>query len=192
MEKRHLVIGTALGLVVLSACGGSYEEVAAAGATQGPDSTTPRADHRIITVEFGPEGAIAFQAEGESLARLSGGCDGRSPLSIGFQSGQIYQPSWRYFAFDSAEDVGVRQMGDIALDRVVFDDGVLEQSEHGTFPPNRHKGTGTLTITRHEAGGLNKRMEGVVRAELTGPDGERRPVKAEFSIPLACWSPGLE
>lgn len=191
MEKRHFVIGTALGLAVLSACGGSYEE-AAAGVTPDQGTTTPRADHRAITVKTGDAGAVAFQAEGESLARLSGGCDGKSPLSIGFQSGQIYQPSWRYFAFDSADDVSARQTGDIALNRVVFDDGVLEQSEHGIFPPNRHKGTGMLTISRHEAGGLNKRMEGVVRAELTGPDGEGLVVEAEFSIPLACWSIGLD
>lgn len=194
MKNLQWVAGMALCFATLSACGGSSEaaaEAAAHGQSPGADEQSSPADHRSITVRYGDDGAIGFEASGKSLARLSGGCDGKSPLSIGFQSGQIYQPSWRYFAFDSADNVGVKQLGDIALNRVVFDNGVLEQSEHGTFPPNRHEGVGTLTISRHEAGTHDKRMEGVVRAQLLGPNGETVPVEAEFSIPLACWSPGF-
>ena len=180
-------------IVLLCACSDApaiVETDPSLPAGQNASGTAP--DDRSITVWTGETATVSYEAGGEQLARLSGGCDGKSSMSIGFQSGELYQPSWRYFAFDSASDVAVRQTGEIPLSRVVFDDGVKDEAEFGTYPPNRYAGTGTLIITRHEAGTHAKLMEGIVRAEVESPDGDIVPLEAKFSIPLACWSVGLE
>lgn len=149
-------------------------------------------DYKFIEVKVGDEEEVRFLAKGADLLRLAGGCDGKAPMSIGFQGGENASDSWRYFAFDSAEPVSVRQLGEIVLNRVTWDDGIVP---HETLPvsvPNRYEGPGILTITRHEASLQGRRMEGTISAAVQNQSGELLPLMASFSVPLGCWSIDLD
>lgn len=47
--------------------------------------------------------------------RLGGGCDGTSPLSLGFSSGIPTSDDWAYLGFDTAEAVGTGQTGSVPI-----------------------------------------------------------------------------
>jgi hypothetical protein len=186
-------------LTALAACGGDIQNERA-DAIQ-TESTRPEApsdtaglpaDYRKIEVRVGTAQEVRFKAENEELLRLAGGCDGKTPMSIGFQNGELYQASWRYFSFDSDGPVSVRQMGDIPLSKVTWDDGVVPNEKLNMNMPDRYEGPGMLTITRHEASLKGRRMEGQVNATLTNKDGNALLLNASFSVPLGCWSMGLD
>ena len=200
--KVRALIGDVLTICLaasVAACGGKPADVSAdevipvdASATGAQQDAASDAAYRRIEVKVGDDQEIRFQAVNEELLRLAGGCDGKAPMSIGFQSGELYHSSWRYFAFDSDGPVSARQLGEIPLDRVTWDDGVVPNEKMGVNMPDRFEGKGTLTITRHEASLSGRRMEGAVSAVVENKEGEALPLLASFSVPLACWSVGLD
>ncbi|MFW6084110.1 MAG: hypothetical protein ACODAA_02755 [Gemmatimonadota bacterium] len=125
---------------------------------------------------------------GEELA-LSGGCTGSSPISLGFRKGRPDSNDYLNVSIETHDVVGPGETGLFALANLDWDHGTLVRSTPGggeVRVPNRMTGSGVLMLTNHEAGVGDRRLEGLVRSEVRGEDGQQVELVAEFGVNLAC------
>lgn len=163
-----------------------------AGATDGA-----LVDAVMVRVTGGVDTVRALRG---SELTMSGGCDGRSRMSLGFQGGRPAGPDWTYLAFDTEGAVGTGETGSFAVEEIRWDHGtfVPDDLPDGvtTRVPNRFTGTGTLTLTTHDATMAHatagtRRMTGTLAGDgLENEEGVTVDLAAEFDVHLSCGVSG--
>jgi hypothetical protein len=206
--RANTTLFVCLYTLALAACDGgeaaeSGDTADAAGrsAAAASSDATPRSDDGgfvdavTVRVSGGTEASIALRDEALSLG---GGCDGNSPISLGFFRGTPTDPDWFRLGFDTAERVGTGETGTFDLDEVRWDDGTFVHQVGGreVRVPDRFAGSGTLTLTTHDATMAHamagaRRLTGTLRADsLTNRDGVAVRLEADFDVHLSCGVKG--
>lgn len=148
-------------------------------------------DAVTVRVTGGADASIALR---DKEVSLSGGCDGNSPISLGFHRGTPAEADWFRLGFDTTEPVGTGETGTFGLDAIRWDNGTFVHHVGGSDVrvPDRFAGTGTLTVTTHDATMAHsmagaRRLTGTLRADnLTNKDGKTVRLEAEFDVHLSC------
>jgi hypothetical protein len=185
-------------------------DVSAPSTTSAPSAPAPATDPRpqsgrtavlkgggfvdSVTIRVAGAADATFTLQGDQVT-LSGGCDGRSPISLSFSRGNVAREDagWIYLGFDTATVVGTGDMGTFGLTEVRWDHGTRVQTIGGREIrlPNRFSGPGTLTLTAHDATMAHatsgaRRMTGTVRADALSNRTESVRLEATFDVHLSC------
>jgi hypothetical protein len=179
-------------LLALAACSGDEAPESGDSAdAAAPSDDAGFVDAVTVRVTGGAEASIALRDDELSLG---GGCDGNSPISLGFFRGLPTDPDWFRLGFDTVEPVGTGETGTFDLDEIRWDNGTFVRQMQGreVRVPDRFTGTGTLTLTTHDATRAHasagaRRLTGTFRADsLTNANGVRARLEAEFDVRLSC------
>jgi len=122
--------------------------------------------------------------------KITGGCNGTTPISLGFYRGQPNADDWFKVAFDTADVVGTGETGEFTVREISWDHGTVIPKNlppNTTIrAPNQFKGTGTLTLTTHIGTIEQRKIAGNFRGEVTNLEGEQASLEAEFDIDKSC------
>lgn len=122
--------------------------------------------------------------------KITGGCNGITPISLGFYRGQPNTDNWFKVAFDTTDVVGTGETGEFTIKEIRWDHGTVTPANlppnSGIRVPNRFTGPGTLTLTAHVGTVEQRRMAGNFRGEVSNLEGEQASLVAEFDIDKSC------
>lgn len=195
--RENATLFVCLCLLALAGCGGEAAESGGAAEAAAPsDKAVPSdaagfVDAVTVRVTGGTESSIALR---DKELTMSGGCDGNSPISLGFHRGTPIDPDWFSIGFDTAEPVRTGETSTFDLDEIRWDNGTFVHQVGGSEVrvPDRFNGTGTLTLATHDATMAHsmagsRRMTGMIRSDsLTNRDGVAVRLEAEFDIRFSC------
>jgi len=122
--------------------------------------------------------------------KLTGGCSGTTPVSLGFHRGQPNADDWFQVAFDTADVVSTGETGEFTVKEIRWDHGTVTPANlppNSTIRvPNQFKGTGTLTLSTHIGTTEQRRIAGIFRGDVTNLEGDQANLVAEFDIDKSC------
>jgi len=122
--------------------------------------------------------------------KLTGGCSGTTPVSLGFNSGKLTEDNWFSIGFDTADVISTGATGEFTIKEIRWDHGTVTPANlppnSGIRVPNRFTGPGTLTLTSHIGTVEQRRMAGNFRGEVRNLEGEQASLVAEFDIDKSC------
>lgn len=213
MKKMITSLGAlAAAALLVTGCGGSAEtperqdapasegqsaapveaDAPAEARTEAPPSPDRLRNPMVNRIKLTVNGAApVVETPPADTITLVGGCINQAPLSFGFQKGEARQSDWFYVSMKSAGDIEPDATGEFELDELVWDNGVrVPEGLPDDTPvriPNKFKGKGTLTISRHNSTPPDRLLAGIATGELTREDtGERAQVTVSFEIKKAC------
>lgn len=204
-----LQIASMLGL---SACGGSDSPSIEPGADPAVSTTTPAAGQasdsannddqepsslvNVLSFEASGDTDSAFQSDGADLM-LTGGCLDRNVIGMSFTRGQITDKDLFQLRLRTADSVAAGEAGTFPVSELGWYNGQFKPENLPTsaniLVADAYEGSGTLTLTRHEGGGLNGRMAGTVEGTVKQMSGDNEAfIKAFFDINLGCSNVSLD
>ena len=186
-------------LALLAACGSPatpapQPEKTPAAADQ-PPADNPQERRASV-----PINAFAFKQTGTQMLapvpeaqdmKLSGGCDGNSPLVLSMFHGAPIDGDWFSIGFMTQDPFGAEATGTIPLSQLTWDNGA---SRPENLPPdsplktaNRYLGKGTLTLETHIATPEVRRMVGRVEGHVEQYGrGNSADITVDFDISFTC------
>lgn len=199
-------------LIGLSACGGSGSPTAEPGDELAASSSAPAADPApekpgrgaqepnsvVNSLSFAASGDAegALESDGTDLM-LTGGCLDRSVIGMSFTRGQVTDKDLFQVSLRTADSVAAGETGEFPVSELGWYDGQVKPENLppgvNVLVPNAYEGSGTLTLTRHDGGGLNGRMVGTVEGTVKQSGGDNEAViVASFDINLGCTYTSLD
>tara|TARA_R110001606_G_scaffold77186_3_gene178397 strand:+ start:547 stop:960 length:414 start_codon:yes stop_codon:yes gene_type:complete len=123
--------------------------------------------------------------------KLSGGCDGNSPLVLTMFHGTPIDEDWFSIGFATQDPFGADATGTIPLSQLTWDNGA---SRPENLPPdspvrtaNRYLGKGTLTLETHIATPDVRRMAGRIEGHVEQYGrGLSADITIDFDINFTC------
>ena len=209
MKEITTSIAALAAALLIPGCGGSAETPAPQETEEVEPQQTPNQAETVQTAEAAPSpdrvrnpminrlkltvnGATpVVETPAADTITLVGGCINQAPLSFGFQKGTPADGDWFYVSMKSAGDIEPNATGQFDLAELVWDNGVrkpdnMPDDTPARFP-NKFKGDGTLTISRHNSTPSNRLLAGIATGEVVREDtGERANVTVSFEIKKAC------
>lgn len=202
--RANATLFVCLCTLAFAGCGGG--EAAESGGTADAAASSNAAapsDAAARSNDAGFVDAVTVRVTGDTEASITlrddevsmgGGCDGNSPISLGFHRGTPAEPDWFNLGFDTAERVGTGETGTFDLNELRWDNGTFVHHVGGreVRVPNRFGGTGTLTLTTHDATMAHamagaRRLTGTLRADsLINRNGVAVRLEAEFDVHFSC------
>ncbi|MDX1530031.1 MAG: hypothetical protein R3362_00760 [Rhodothermales bacterium] len=185
--------------LLLTACGNpTPEEAPSAEPTRGETapSDAPAVENAVPVVN-----AASIRVTGDvdttltlrgDDVRVTGGCDGNAPMSIGFSQGLPTEAGYVNLAFDTADAVGTGATGAFEVREVRWDHGTVYSERMRGRAPNRFSGAGTLELEVHDATMAHatagrRQLAGTLRGTgLTNAEGLAADVEADLVINLSC------
>jgi len=195
---------TILAVLSLGACGGS--ESPSTGAESGtaskpaPAAPSPEMSSRGTPAPSGPVNSLSFVATGDaefslesdgSDLMLTGGCLDHNVIGMSFTRGRITDRDLFQVRLRTADSVKAGQTGVFEVSELGWYNGQIKPQDLPTdaniLVPDAYEGSGSLTLTLHEPGGLNGRMAGTVEGTVKQAGGDNEAViKSSFDINLGC------
>lgn len=173
-----------------TACGGgNAPEGEQAAPADGEASGVPANGIYNFSLEVTGDQAAAA-VPGPAELSLSGGCNGKTPISLGFNNGQNNSPAWFYLALDTEDVVAPGETGVFSISRLNWYKG----NETGGDTPAREmmisltlkEGTGSVTIERHDASMQGRRLAGILHGTVQDTAGAQSELNARFDIAMSC------
>lgn len=179
------------GLLCLAAtaCGGGNAPEAEQAVSAGETGGVPANGVYDFSLEVTGDQAAAPVPDPAELS-LSGGCNGKTRISLGLNNGQNNSPAWFYLAFDTEGVVAPGETGMFSLSRLNWQKGNEAGSEtparEGTIFLTLMEGTGSVTIERHDASMQSRRMAGILHGTVQDKAGTQSELNARFDIAMSC------
>lgn len=199
-------------LIGLSACGGSDSPTTGPGDERAARPTAPAADPApekpgsSAQEPHGVVNSLSFEASGDAEGvlesdgtdlMLTGGCLHSSAINMSFTRGQVTDKDLFQVHLRTADSVAAGKTGQFPVSELGWYDGQIRPENLpagvNVLVPNAYEGSGTLTLTRHDGGGLNGRMVGTVEGTVKQSGGDNEAViVASFDINLGCTYTSLD
>jgi len=198
-------------LLGLSACGGPDTPATEPGTDRAASATAATVDPAPATPDSGAPkpgslvNSLLFQATGDAEGSLesdgtdlmlTGGCIDRNVIGMSFTRGQIIDKDLFQVRLRTADSVAAGETGTFPVSELGWYNGQFKPEDLPTnaniLVPDAYEGSGTLTLTRHDGGGMNGRMVGTVEGTVKQMSGENESViNASFDINLGCSNVSL-
>ena len=203
--RRGLLSLTVAAMLLLTACGESVppstsakaetasRSAAAAGPaperTNGGARVAPSLVNSLAFVATG-DAEDALDSDGSDVL-LTGGCLDRNVIGMSFTRGQITDVDLFQVRLRTAASVKPGETGTFEVSELGWYNGQFRPenlpTEANILVPDAYEGSGILTLTLHEPGGLNGRMSGTVEGTVKQSSGDNEAIiKASFDINLGC------
>lgn len=185
-------------MLLIGGCGTERDPAPAAGASDAATAQATTGGQAAETLDAqGMINRFSLRATGgvdatwnEGELSLSGGCTASSPMSVGFRSGLPTAEDYLYVGFDTMEAIAPGSTGTFAVKEIRWDHGTTvsgQPARPGARVPNRFSGTGSLSLTTHQAAVGRQRMIGTLTGQgLTNADGVSGDLVVEFDINRSC------
>ncbi|MEM7502198.1 MAG: hypothetical protein AAF417_09155 [Pseudomonadota bacterium] len=166
-----------------------------AGSGSAEDAET--ASPLVNSLSFVASGSVEYALESDaSDVMLTGGCLDHNVIGMSFTRGQLTDTDLFMVRLRTAASVGPGETGKFAVSELGWYNGQVKPADLPTSArillPDAYEGTGTLSLTRHEAGGLNGRLAGTVEGTVKQSGGENEAtIKVAFDINLGCGNRAL-
>lgn len=196
-------LNCALLAVALAACGSEDSDGSSDSSEQGGRIEAPVKDGRtmaygasdrpmngIESLTFSQTGDVETVSEFDvDKLGFTGGCIKDEGLGIIFMdNSRIQEPTYFLLSMESDNSPAAGQTGTFTIEKVSWANGKEPIPEmQGIMGPVMFEGSGQLTITEHEGGGLDGRMKAQLTADLTEKQGgDTASITADFDIYWGC------
>lgn len=210
--RYGLVVLQVAALLGLSACGGSDSPSTETSANPAASKTAPAAGPASDRSNSSDQGSgslvnsLSFEATGDAEGTLesdgadlllTGGCLTGNVIGMSFTRGQITDKDLFQVRIRTSDSVAAGETGTFPVSELGWYNGQFKAEDLPTnaniLIPDAYEGSGTLTLTQHEGGGLNGRLAGTVEGNVKQMSGDNEAViKASFDINIGCSNVSLD